>query len=151
MRSETMQERQHYKQVIVVRQDLDMSPGKLAAQVSHASMAFLTNALRQGARRLDATTVRCTCDFDYDMWTEWIGGIFTKVTLRAKTKGELLKVIRKAEEAGMAEGRDFFCIRDACLTELEPEEDGTCLTCIGFAPMPDSRIDPVTKRLRLYS
>ena len=35
-----------YKQIIIARKDLDMSSGKLAAQVSHASMAFLTSELR---------------------------------------------------------------------------------------------------------
>lgn len=29
-----------YKQIIIARKDLNMSPGKLAAQVSHGSMAF---------------------------------------------------------------------------------------------------------------
>ncbi|MDO4805440.1 MAG: peptidyl-tRNA hydrolase [Lachnospiraceae bacterium] len=28
------------RQLIIARKDLNMSPGKLAAQVSHASMAF---------------------------------------------------------------------------------------------------------------
>lgn len=35
-----------YKQIIIVRKDLNMSPGKFAAQVSHASMAFLTQMIR---------------------------------------------------------------------------------------------------------
>lgn len=34
------------KQLIIARKDLNMSPGKLAAQVSHASMAFLTSQIR---------------------------------------------------------------------------------------------------------
>ena len=30
-----------YKQIIIARKDLNMSPGKLSAQVAHGSMAFL--------------------------------------------------------------------------------------------------------------
>lgn len=40
-----------YKQLIIARKDLNMSPGKLAAQVSHASMAFLTNQIKEQAYR----------------------------------------------------------------------------------------------------
>lgn len=39
-----------YKQIIIARKDLNMSPGKLAAQVSHASMAFLTSMIRKNAK-----------------------------------------------------------------------------------------------------
>ncbi len=39
-------------QLVIVRKDLNMSIGKVAAQVSHASMAFLVNKLRQRGRRL---------------------------------------------------------------------------------------------------
>ena len=38
-----------YKQIIIARKDLNMSPGKLAAQVSHGSMAFLTSMIRNKA------------------------------------------------------------------------------------------------------
>ena len=33
----------YYKQIIVVNKELNMSKGKMAAQVSHASMAFLSS------------------------------------------------------------------------------------------------------------
>ena len=35
------------KQLIIARKDLNMSAGKLAAQVSHASMSFLSNMIRK--------------------------------------------------------------------------------------------------------
>lgn len=41
-----------YKQIIIARKDLDMSPGKLAAQVSHASMAFLTSKIKRSAKKV---------------------------------------------------------------------------------------------------
>lgn len=49
------------KQLIIARKDLQMSPGKLAAQVSHASMAFLTKALREKERKvLDCDSIFTT-------------------------------------------------------------------------------------------
>ena len=39
------------KQIIIARKDLNMSPGKLAAQVSHASMAFLTTQIRNNTSK----------------------------------------------------------------------------------------------------
>lgn len=45
------------KQLIIARKDLNMSPGKLAAQVSHASMAFLTNNLRKHSKKI----LDCDC------------------------------------------------------------------------------------------
>lgn len=35
------------KQIIIVRKDLNMSKGKMAAQVAHASMAFLTSVMKK--------------------------------------------------------------------------------------------------------
>ena len=35
-----------YKQIIIARKDLNISPGKLAAQVSHGSIAFLSWFIR---------------------------------------------------------------------------------------------------------
>ena len=42
--------------------------------------------------------------------------------LRAKSRNQLLKAKTIAEELGFVENKDFFLIRDACHTELEPEE-----------------------------
>lgn len=41
-----------YKQIIIARKDLNMSSGKLAAQVAHGSMAFLTWMVRNNTKKL---------------------------------------------------------------------------------------------------
>ena len=41
-----------YKQIIIARKDLEMSPGKLAAQVSHASNAFLIQMIEDNVRKV---------------------------------------------------------------------------------------------------
>lgn len=49
-----------YKQVIIVRKDLNMSHGKMAAQVSHASMGFLMNMIRQTVmKKMDPSVQAC--------------------------------------------------------------------------------------------
>lgn len=197
-----------YKQIIIARKDLDMSPGKLAAQVSHASMAFLTSKIKRSAKKVinehigiawtssgasqfylhpglnefakiarqkgksflfinlkmphsqmgeqmmcDKTTVReykTAFPIEKDLYEQWICGEFTKCVLRAKNKAQLLKAKRIAEEMGMKENEDFWLIRDNCHTELEPEEDGKTLTCIGFKPMDSELIDKIGKKYQLY-
>lgn len=139
------------KQIIIVRKDLQMSPGKMSAQVSHASMAFLSHWIRNN---IDSN-YNVNAKFDPDIYDNWIKGIFTKVVLEAKNKNQLLKVIDKAKELGMVEGKDYFIIKDNCLTELEPEEVdengiGRTITCIGFKPMENEVIDQIGKKYQIY-
>ena len=148
-----------YKQIIIARKDLNMSSGKLAAQVSHASMAFLTNVIRnewsknttyfRGNEYKTYYSVELT--FDKDLFEQWINGEFTKCVLKAKNKSQLLKAKTLAEEMGMTENEDFFCIYDNCHTELTPEDNGRTLTCIGFKPMDSEVIDKIGKKYQLYS
>lgn len=148
-----------YKQIIIARKDLNMSAGKLAAQVSHASMAFLTNAIRsdwsmnttyfKGVEYKTYYSAELT--FDKDLFEQWIDGEFTKCVLKAKNKSQLLKAKTLAEEMGMTENEDFFCIYDNCHTELMPEDNGRTLTCIGFKPMDSEVIDKIGKKFQLYS
>ena len=148
-----------YKQIIIVRKDLQMSIGKICSQVSHASMAFLTNTIRnewaknttyfKGNEYKTYYSVELT--FDKDLFEQWIIGEFTKCVLKAKNKSQLLKAKTLAEEMGMTENEDFFCIYDNCHTELTPEDNGRTLTCIGFKPMDSEVIDKIGKKYQLYS
>lgn len=140
-----------YKQIIIIRKDLSMSPGKMSAQVSHASMAFLSWFIRNNTD-LDG---HVDGYIDEDIFHNWIEGEFTKCILQAKNRTQLLKAKTIAEELGMVEGQDFWLIKDSCRTELEPEEIdkngvGRTLTCIGFKPMSSEIIDRIGKKYHLY-
>lgn len=144
-----------YKQIIIVRKDLQMSIGKICSQVSHASMAFLTNAIRNDWSKWvnddETSYYSVELTFDKDLFEQWIDGEFTKCVLKAKNKSQLLKAKTLAEEMGMTENEDFFCIYDNCHTELTPEDNGRTLTCIGFKPMDSEVIDKIGKKYQLYS
>lgn len=145
-----------------------MSTGKLLAQASHGSMAFLTKMLtdhvvgevfqgtggdqnfmkQKGVYRVESF------DIDKDLYEQWIEGLFTKVVCGAKNKNQLMKAVKMAEEMGLKEGQEYFLIRDACLTELEPEEFdengiGRTITCIGFIPMESEKIEKISKKFQL--
>ena len=147
-----------YKQLIIARKDLAMSPGKLAAQVSHGSMAFLTNMIRNNYSQWtssDGDYYSAELTFDKDLYEQWIDGSFTKIVCRARNKNQLLKAVTMAKELGLQEGKDFFLIKDNCCTELTPEETdengvGRTLTCIGFVPLPNDIVEKISKKYHLY-
>ena len=56
-------------QLIIARKDLNMSAGKLAAQVSHASMAFLTAPLRNA--KGDKNRIKRIENGDYVFEIKW--------------------------------------------------------------------------------
>ena len=139
------------RQLIIARKDLQMSAGKLAAQVSHASMAWLSHVIRRSPREDVGNKYIYTVGIDKDVVEQWLSGIFTKTVCEARNRNHLLKAVTLAEEQGLQEGTDFFLIKDSCLTELEPEEeDGTTLTCIGFRPLPDDIAHAISRKYQLF-
>ncbi len=119
-----------FKQLIIARRDLNMSPGKLAAQVSHASIAFLLEKLYWGSKEVvkerDGLMYHIGISLDRDLFHNWIAEAETKVVCRAKNKNDLLR---------QQKNQDYWLIYDACRTELEREGPEGTLTCIGFRPM----------------
>lgn len=98
---------------------------------------------------------RCEMMIDNDLYEKWLGGIFTKVVCEAKNRNALDKAIRIANELGLKEDKDYFLIKDCCLTELTPEEYdengvGRTLTCIGFRPLPVEIANQISKKFQLY-
>lgn len=143
------------RQIIIARKDLNMSPGKLAAQVAHASWAFLSNQIREEGQLVDTDLYQVNLYINKEVYDQWFRGIFTKTICEAKNKNQLLKAIDIAKEIGLIEGQDYFLIWDACLTELVPEtvdENGVgrTLTCIGFRPLDDETAWKISKKFQLY-
>ena len=150
------------RQLIIARKDLNMSPGKLAAQVSHASMAFLSHLIREGGlqKRVSLDTgemerYEIMITMDPAVYDDWFCGIFTKTICEAKNRNQLMKAVSLAEEMGLVENQDFFLIKDNCLTELVPEEIGEdgvgrTLTCIGFRPLPDDMAHAISRKFQLF-
>ena len=150
------------RQLIIARKDLNMSPGKLAAQVSHASMAFLSHMIREGGlqKRVSLDTgemerYEIVITMDPAVYDDWFCGIFTKTICEAKNRNQLMKAVFLAEEMGLVENQDFFLIKDNCLTELVPEEIGEdgvgrTLTCIGFRPLPDDMAHAISRKFQLF-
>lgn len=110
------------KQVIVVRSDLKLSPGKLAVQVAHASIGAFVKSLKSVA-------------------DSWLKQGMKKVVLKVETFDELLAIKKKAGVLKLA----TELITDAGRTEIEP---GT-ITCIGIGPAEETVIDKVTGTLKM--
>ena len=114
-----------YKLVIVIRDDLKMSGGKLAAQVAHAAV---TCALESKAKKAK-------------WFSEWYREGQRKVVLKAKD----IEQLRSLKDMAAKSGIPFSLVTDAGLTELPPNTT----TCLGIGPAPDSALDPITGSLPL--
>jgi len=152
-----------FKQVIIARKDLNMTPGKLAAQVAHASSAFLARwvkmntCLDEWGKSIIEQDGQYFIDgrFSKGIWEGWLNDTFTKTVVEAKNKNQLMKAVLWAQEQGMHEGVDYFLVKDNCLTELTPEEvdedgAGRTLTCIGFRPLPEDLANELSHKFHLY-
>jgi peptidyl-tRNA hydrolase, PTH2 family len=131
---ETSVQDQTYKQVIVMRHDLNMRRGKQIAQGSHASMAFLTS-------RLKASGVVSMNDFD-EAAKVWLSGGFAKICCRVDSEDELLTIRDQASQQGL----EVHMITDSGKTEFHGVPMNTCLA---IGPDEVSKIDGITGELKL--
>ena len=124
------------KQVIVMRKDLNMRKGKIAAQASHASLGAILN---YGGKIYEETL---TLTIENYAVREWLEGRFTKVCVSVDSEEELLDIHQKA----LLNKLNVKLIKDAGLTEFGGIPTYTCLA---IGPDYPDKIDPITGHLKL--
>ncbi len=110
------------KQVMVIRNDLKMGKGKIAAQSCHASLGAY--------KRADPSKIR-----------KWELEGEKKVVVKAKDLRELYEIFELVKSTDMS----YYLVQDAGRTELPK---GT-VTCLGIGPDEDEKIDKITNELKL--
>jgi PTH2 family peptidyl-tRNA hydrolase len=137
------------KQVIVVRKDLKMRKGKIAAQVAHASLgAILSQMEKQEYSHVDDNNLIVPCLIHTLVYKQgsaadnWINGMFTKVVVSCDSEKELLDIYEDAKNKGLV----ATLITDSGKTEFHGEATHTCLAVgPGFV----YKVDEVTGHLPL--
>ena len=114
-----------YKMVFVTRDDLPLSPGKLAAQVAHAAVDCALETKK-----------------DKSKWfVKWRGEGAKKVIVKTDCLDDFYVLKEKAEELGVV----AVIVTDAGHTEIPV---GT-QTVLGLGPAPNNLIDQITGSLAL--
>ena len=123
------------KQVIVMRKDLNLSKGRLVTQGAHASIAFLTNKMKNNLSNPEALWWVNLSQAE----KEWIYGTFYKICVGVDSEKELLDIGYNAIAMGIL-------VR---YIEETTGFDKPTITCLSIGPDYSSKIDTVTKHLKL--
>jgi len=115
-----------FKQVIIVREDLDISRGKWGAQIAHASLSCGLKVLNK-----------------FKNWfSAWQAEGQKKIVLSVKNLDEMMQIKEKAKKTKIP----YEVITDAGMTEIPK---GTA-TCLAIGPAPDEIVDKITGSLPLF-
>ena len=114
-----------YKMIIVVREDLKLSCGKIAAQASHAAVCCAFEA-KKGH-------------------TKWFKNWQSEGAKKVVVKVEDLDDLQNLKKLAKSKKLPTCLIKDAGLTEIPPDT----ITCLGIGPAPNELIDPITGKLTL--
>ncbi|MBI5158672.1 peptidyl-tRNA hydrolase [Candidatus Micrarchaeota archaeon] len=119
-----MHSNEEVKQVIVVRKDLKIGKGKLAAHAAHASLEAYKKA-----KAKDEAAVE-----------EWEAGGCKKIVVSVENEKELVELFERVKKEIPS-----ALIKDAGHTQIEP---GT-ITALGIGPWKEGKINEYTGKLKL--
>lgn len=118
------------RQILIVRKDLNMRKGKIAAQASHASMAFLLD-------KFDGSNPQLT-----DAEKEWIATGQTKICVGVDSETELLEICKKSNALNLP----TYLITDSGRTEFDGVPTRTVLA---VGPADEEILASLTGNLKL--
>lgn len=142
------------KQVIVVRKDLNMRKGKIAAQVAHASMKVLLDCMNvEEERYLDSddhvTINRRTGNIIRSLncgkgsyLNQWLEGAFAKIVVSCESEQELFDLCVIADKGGIP----YAIITDSGATEFN---NVPTVTCAAIGPYNSEELNKITGHLKL--
>lgn len=130
------------KQVIVVRRDLNMRKGKIAAQVAHAAMKVWFDRMYEC---FDQSGPGYKIDQKSGMTSEmvkWKEEAFTKVVVGVETEDEIYSLAEEAKEKNIP----YAIMVDNGFTEFHGNKT---TTCIAIGPGRSEDLDSITGELKL--
>ena len=136
------------KMMIVMRRDLKMRKGKIAAQAGHACVDAILMALSKEGRLNDLEmtaegfVLKDTGKPDTPL-SEWFFYGSAKICVYVDSEEELLAIAHKANDNGIIAS----VITDAGMTEFHGVPTKTCLA---LEPLPAEVADELTGELPLY-
>ncbi|KUI55345.1 Peptidyl-tRNA hydrolase 2 [Cytospora mali] len=122
------------KLVLVVRTDLGMTKGKIAAQCGHATLACYKTLSRAAYKSGPASP-------EARLLQRWERHGQAKVAVQTKSADEIQELMGKAQSLGIT----AEVIVDAGRTQIDPGS----MTVLGVGPAPKSLVDKVTGNLKL--
>lgn len=135
-----MMQKVNFKQVIVMRNDLNMRKGKMVAQGSHASQLFLLNRIKNNLPFTDEEK-EWMFGLHYS-GSEWKFGGMAKICVRVDSEEELLKIDEEARKLNI----ESHIVIDSGRTEFNGIPTKTCLA---LGPYHSEEIDKITGDLKL--
>lgn len=138
----------YLKQVIVVRKDLSMPTGKLAAMVAHASMTFILNRLKNGPVYQGYDVGFALWSKDEHQWmTEPEPGIdgqlsMAKIVVAANSELELQQLMHAGIAAGL--------ITEGVIDGGYSHNPVGTFAALAIGPAWPEQLDPITGHLKVY-
>lgn len=111
--------------ILVVRNDLKMGKGKIAAQCGHAAVGAFQSAQRKMPQML----------------RRWENSGCAKIAVKCESEPELMALRKQA----LTNGLNVCLIRDAGRTQIEPNSK----TVLAIGPANNEALDKITGHLKL--